>query len=151
MFFASLLKKSPDLLNCFPDGHDLIIHDLLILLFLHSTFAKDSLAYRRASALSIFQGLTDSELLEYQHDCYTILKQVSPLRMLSKCKLPMTISDSVISKLKDVAVGRDARAYYHARVLCDTLPVVADLQNLDVTVASAELQAARRLSESISS
>jgi len=144
IFFAALLTSSKEFVATLSEDDSDFLSNLIIFLFLHSTFTKDFLADRKNVTSSIFSGFGDSELLELQHNCFAILKQVPILPDLLM-KLPLTTCNSVISQLKRAAVGKNASAYYHARVLCDTLPTVASLSGVDAAAASAELQAARQV------
>lgn len=144
MFFASFLKHSENSVKALIESDDGIIDHLLIFLLLHSNFAKDSLAYRTSFTTSAFPGVSDSDLLEFQNDCITIIEKVS-LYELELMQLPSSTRDTLISRLKAAANGKDANAYYHARALCDILPVAAELGNLDGVAASAELRAAKEV------
>lgn len=55
----------------------------------------------------------------------------------------MSTSDELVSRLKEIARKNDANGYYAGRILCDILPIVSQLDGLDVNAASNELKEAK--------
>ena len=54
--------------------------------------------------------------------------------------MSLSTSEKVVSMLKKIARKNDATGYYAARILCDILPNLAELDGVDATTASNELK-----------
>jgi hypothetical protein len=149
IYFTALLNSSTTYLTILSTSDNNFLVHLLVFLLLHCTLAKDSLAYPANLTSSAFSHISDSDMLEFQENCISIIEQVR-IWKLKFMKLSASDREAIVSQVKDGAVGRDANAYYHARILCDILPIIAQLNKVNATAASAELKSAKETDNGIS-
>jgi len=77
LILVGLLAQSPILSSELEQAGEKFKVDFLCTLFLHSAFAKDYLAYPAAmSNWSIFPGFNETDLLDFQSNCFSVLERV---------------------------------------------------------------------------